>query len=203
MNIPAPEIVKASKKLSWLLRHGASEAGVRLDAAGWAKIDDVLAALKMDRERLDAAVTQNNKARFTVDGDRIRANQGHSSDVVDLAAVEASWIMFTGPGPLWHGTGIEPLPGIAEQGLLPQARTHVHMVDAKDSVAGKRAAVDVLLEISVSRMLSRKCRIFRSENGVILARHVPKECIVDVIPMSVKARSQLPELRRIMGLDQN
>jgi RNA:NAD 2'-phosphotransferase (TPT1/KptA family) len=31
----------ASKKLSWLLRHGAGEAGLEMDAAGWAEVADV------------------------------------------------------------------------------------------------------------------------------------------------------------------
>jgi putative RNA 2'-phosphotransferase len=195
-----PMVVKASRKLSWLLRHGASEAGVKLDAAGWAEIVSVLNALNMDRELFDAVVEQNNKKRFTVEGSRVRAEQGHSGAIVDLDAIEASWTPFEGPGPIWHGTGIEPLASIAREGLLPQKRTHVHMVEAKDSVAGKRSAVDVLLEIDVSRMKSRKQRIFRSENGVVLARAVPKECIVDVVPMTARAREQLPELRRTLGL---
>ena len=34
-------IANASKKLSWLLRHGAEEAGVAMDAAGWVAVTGV------------------------------------------------------------------------------------------------------------------------------------------------------------------
>ena len=38
--------VKLSKALSYLLRHGAIEEGLKMDAAGYVKLDDVLKYLK-------------------------------------------------------------------------------------------------------------------------------------------------------------
>src|SRR5258706_432319 len=46
----------ASKKLSWLLRHGAGETGIDMDAAGWVAITDVLRTLHMGRAALEDAV---------------------------------------------------------------------------------------------------------------------------------------------------
>src|SRR5271169_6863737 len=68
----------ASKKLSWLLRHGAGEAGLEMDAAGWAEVEDVRRILHMGRDALAAAVEDNTKARLELRGSRIRACQGHS-----------------------------------------------------------------------------------------------------------------------------
>lgn len=34
--------VKVSKKLSWVLRHGAVKCGLAIDSAGYVKIDDLL-----------------------------------------------------------------------------------------------------------------------------------------------------------------
>ena len=42
-------------------------------------------------------------------------------------ALEASWERFTGVGPIGHGTAIEALSGIAREGVVPQARTRVHL----------------------------------------------------------------------------
>ena len=76
-------ITRVSKKMSWLLRHGAVEAGVEIDTAGWVEIDDVLKSLGISRHQLDEVVRLNNKSRFQVEGSRIRASQGHS--MVDVA----------------------------------------------------------------------------------------------------------------------
>jgi putative RNA 2'-phosphotransferase len=85
-----------SKTLSWLLRHGAAEAGLHLDAAGWAPLADVLRITGVSRGDVEAAVRDNTKRRFELDGDRIRAVQGHSSTQVDLDALEASWERVVG-----------------------------------------------------------------------------------------------------------
>lgn len=68
----------ASRRLSWLLRHGALEAGLPMDAAGWADIADVCAVLGVTREVLDEAVRDNDKQRLEVARQRIRASQGHT-----------------------------------------------------------------------------------------------------------------------------
>ncbi|HEY8427875.1 MAG TPA: RNA 2'-phosphotransferase [Sandaracinaceae bacterium] len=63
------EQIRTSKRLSWLLRHGAAEAGVALDPAGWAAVDDVLRALGIERAVLEEVVRENDKRRFELDGD--------------------------------------------------------------------------------------------------------------------------------------
>ena len=87
------KITRASHALSALLRHGAHEAKLAMDAAGWAAIDDVLRAAHLDRATLDTVVRENNKSRLEVRGERIRACQGHSlkNMPVTLEALEDSW----------------------------------------------------------------------------------------------------------------
>ena len=57
-------IVNHSKRVSWLLRHGAPEQGIPMDSAGWVAVADVLRALRMSEAQLDAVVGQNDKLRF-------------------------------------------------------------------------------------------------------------------------------------------
>ncbi len=100
------ELVALSKRLSWLLRHGANESGLAMDEAGWSEVDDVLQVLGVTRAELDLAVSQNDKGRLAVSGSRIHACQGHSLEAMPVTreALEASWEVFYPQGPLWHGT---------------------------------------------------------------------------------------------------
>ncbi|WP_433935000.1 RNA 2'-phosphotransferase [Sorangium cellulosum] len=193
-------MTETSKKLSWLLRHGAPSMGIAMDDAGWVAVDDVLKALGMPRSRLDEAVENNTKNRLEIRGDRMRASQGHSREgmPVTLAGLEASWEEVLGDAPLWHGTSVDAVRSIAREGIRPAARTHVHCTDALDSAVGKRAKVDVMLEISPARLRARGIRVFRSQNGVILAREVPVGCIVGLVPIVARAKGEAAALRALL-----
>lgn len=190
-----------SKKLSWLLRHGAPSQGIAMDAAGWVDVGDVLRALGLTREQLAAAVELNTKSRIDLRGERVRASQGHSTEgmPVTLDALEASWERFTGAGPIWHGTSIDALRGIAREGIVPQARTHVHLTDALDSKVGKRANVDLMIEISLPRLAALGIGVFQSQNGVVLTRRVPPSAIVGIRALTARARREEPTLRALLG----
>lgn len=190
-----------SKKLSWLLRHGAGEAGLEMDAAGWAEVEDVRRVLHMSRAALEAAVRDNTKSRLELRGTRIRACQGHSlrGMPVTCDALEATWEEVGEDDPVFHGTRIAALQGIAREGILPGERTHVHLAEAIDSSVGKRAAVDVMLEVSPPRLRAEGIGIFRAPNGVILARRVPVAALVGLVPVIERARRREAELRALFG----
>jgi putative RNA 2'-phosphotransferase len=196
------ESTGASKRLSWLLRHGATETGLEMDAAGWADVEDVRRALHMSRDALEAAVRDNSKSRLELRGKRIRACQGHSlaGMPVTREALEASWERVEDDAPVWHGTRVAALDGIAREGILAGERTHVHLAEAVDSTVGKRSAVDVMIEVSPARLRAQGIDLHRSPNGVILARHVPAACIVGLLPMAERARQKEGHLRALFGL---
>lgn len=195
------KITRVSHTLSALLRHGANEAGLAMDAAGWAAIDDVLRKARIDRATLDAVVRENNKSRLEVRGERVRACQGHSraNMPVTLDALEASWEVDPRDAPVWHGTGVDALASIAREGLLPGERTHVHLAGATDSKVGKRAGVDVMLEIDTGRLRAAGLTLYRSSNGVLLVRAVPPGCIGGLVAESRKARDQEHALRALFA----
>lgn len=78
-----------SKRLSWLLRHGAEKEGLRLLAGGFLAVSTVLARPQFrgyTAADVRRVVETNDKQRFSLldDPDRgllIRANQGHSLKV--------------------------------------------------------------------------------------------------------------------------
>jgi len=168
-----------SKKLSWLLRHGAPSVNIAMDAAGWVAVSDVLAYLKIGLPDLVKVVADNNKSRLELRDGRIRACQGHSREgmPVTLEALEATWEPFVGKNRLvWHGTTAAATRGISKLGILPGERTHVHLAEELDSKVGKRANVEIMLGVSVEKVGA----LFRAGNGVVLARHVPADCIVEL-----------------------
>ncbi|MBL8604329.1 MAG: RNA 2'-phosphotransferase [Myxococcales bacterium] len=180
-----------SKRLSWLLRHGARASGLAMSAEGWASVDAVCAALGCGRADLDAAVAENTKARFALDGARIRAVQGHSLEgtPVTLDALEASWEPYEAEAWVWHGTALGALDGIHREGITAQARSHVHLAISPDSTVGKRSGVDVLLGVCPKTLGQHGLGLFKSDNGVVLARRVPRDAVVAVKTLTKAARA--------------
>jgi putative RNA 2'-phosphotransferase len=162
--------------VSRLLRHTAGERGLAMSADGWSAIADVLSLLELTRSKLDAAVRDNDKQRLQVDGERIRACQGHSLEGMPVTreALENSWERVHPDHLLWHGTNRQALPAIQREGLKPGRRTHVHLAPSKDSQVGRRSAVDVLLGVDPGNLA-----VYRAPNGVLLTREVPPDAIVE------------------------
>ncbi|MDH5493873.1 MAG: RNA 2'-phosphotransferase, partial [Myxococcales bacterium] len=80
----------ASKFLSYVLRHEPAAVDIALDSGGWVSVDVLLGACAkhgrpLSRAELEELVATSPKQRFALseDGQRIRANQGHST-AVDL-----------------------------------------------------------------------------------------------------------------------
>lgn len=194
------QIVGHSKRVSWLLRHGAPEQGIPMDSAGWVAVADVLRALRMSEAQLDAVVGQNDKRRFERQGARIRAVQGHSAASVSPEALEASWRPFEGEGPVFHGTSVEAAFSIAKEGITSQARSHVHLAPSRQSKVGKRWNVDLLLVVQPARVRAHGIGLFESPNGVVLARRVPADCVTGVDALTRRAQAQLAGVRAAFRL---
>jgi putative RNA 2'-phosphotransferase len=167
-------LVTTSKFLSYVLRHNPSAIGVDLDPAGWLDIDTLLTAAQTHGRRLSRAdlhrvVAENDKRRFEVRGNRIRAAQGHSVNVdLDLAAVEP-------PDRLYHGTATRFLDAILAEGLKPMRRSHVHLSadPATARTVGTRHGRPVVLTVDSAGMHRDGHTFHRAANGVWLTRHVP------------------------------
>ncbi|MFE7535665.1 RNA 2'-phosphotransferase [Streptomyces rhizosphaericola] len=168
--------VKVSKYLSAHLRHRPERIGIALDENGWVDVEILLSAaarhgFPLTRAELDHVVAANDKRRFTVDGDRIRANQGHTVTVdLDLPPAEP-------PAYLYHGTVARALDAIRAEGLRPMARHHVHLSPDRETATrvGARRGRPLVLTVDAGAM-HRAGHVFRvSANGVWLADAVPPE----------------------------
>ncbi|MFE7775613.1 RNA 2'-phosphotransferase [Streptomyces sp. NPDC057445] len=168
--------VKVSKYLSKHLRHQPERIGISLDANGWVAIDELMRAaaahgFHFTRAELDHVVAVNDKRRFTIDGDRIRANQGHTVEVdLELPVAEP-------PQYLYHGTVARSLDAIRAEGLRPMARHHVHLSPDRETATrvGARRGRPVVLPVDAGAM-HRAGHVFHvSANGVWLTDTVPPE----------------------------
>ena len=168
--------VALSKFLGYVLRHRPDEAGIELGPGGWVPVDELLAGLAragrpVDRARLEAVVAGGEKRRYEIDGDRIRAAQGHSQPV-DLQLEPQR-----PPDVLYHGTVERFLPSIRAQGLRPGRRTHVHLSADPETArtVGARRGEPVVLRVDAGGMHAAGTAFFRATNGVWLTGHVPPE----------------------------
>ncbi|TXS36844.1 RNA 2'-phosphotransferase [Streptomyces sp. OR43] len=168
--------VKVSKYLSKHLRHQPERIGLTLDANGWVAIDELLRAVgrhhfPLTRAELDHVVESNDKQRFAIEGDRIRASQGHTIEVdLDLPPAEP-------PAYLYHGTVARSLDAIRGEGLRPMNRTHVHLSPDRATATrvGARRGRPVVLSVDAGAMHRAGHVFYLSANGVWLSAAVPPE----------------------------
>jgi putative RNA 2'-phosphotransferase len=169
---------RISKRLSLHLRHEPETLGLTLEPGGWVKTDDLLRALSskhfpITREQLETVVRENDKQRFSFDetGTKIRANQGHSTEV-DLRLEPQ-----IPPDVLYHGTATHVLETILKEGLKRMARHHVHLSTDKEMMlkVASRHGRPVLLKVSAKEMVESGHTFYLSANGVWLVDAVPAE----------------------------
>lgn len=162
-------MIRLSKRMSKALRHKPERVGLTLDPQGWVAVRDLLDALGITADELEEVVRRNDKQRFTIDGDRIRANQGHSVEV-DLALLPQ-----TPPDTLFHGTVQTFYDDIMSEGLRPMSRHDVHLSPDRETArrVGARRGRPLILTVDAKRMHEHGHEFRVSANGVWLTQHVP------------------------------
>ncbi|WP_443112131.1 RNA 2'-phosphotransferase [Actinomadura monticuli] len=168
--------VKISKYLAKHLRHRPERIGLTLDAGGWADVSELLDAaarngFALTRAELEHVVDVNDKKRYELDGERIRAVQGHSVPVeLDLPPTPP-------PEFLYHGTVRRSADVILREGLLPMGRHAVHLSADRETAGrvGARRGRPVVLTVESGRMAAAGHEFRVSANGVWLADSVPPE----------------------------
>src|SRR5262245_39367929 len=119
--------VELSKLLALLLRHRAGEHGLSLDPEGFVPLEDVLAAINRKRgwdwvrgAHIAQVIAQQEKRRYEIVEDDIRAIYGHSVDTA------ISYPAVAPPQTLLHGTARRFVAAILREGLRPMSRQYVH-----------------------------------------------------------------------------
>ena len=175
------DLTKASKYIALLLRHKPEEGNLTLDKEGYCPTNDLVKALKRQftwftLEDLKDIVASDEKGRYSFNEtkSKIRANQGHSTNQVNITFKEV-----TPPDVLYHGTATRFLDDIYREGLKPMSRQYVHL--SKDietaTKVGSRHGNLYILEIDCKKMIEDGYKFYLSENQVYLTKSVPRKYI--------------------------
>lgn len=174
---------KASKRLSYLLRHSRDPLYIDLNG-GWASVSTMLQVLHLTRAELDEIVGTDAKERYSYDatGTKIRANQGHS-----IPGVELDMERPEPPEFLYHGTATRFLDSILREGLKPMSRQWVHLSPNFETAVnvGKRHGKPVVLVVRARAFVQDGYDLFRSANGVWQAKTVPPEYFFIQYPQEI------------------
>lgn len=165
--------VAISKKISYELRHKIKD--YTADSAGYVPISELVRTLNsyldesLMKGELEYIVENNDKQRFSIEGDKIRANQGHSSD--SGVSSEALCTRITEPLEYCvHGTTKKNASLIKKNGgLNKMGRDHIHMAIAPDATSGFRKSSQVLIHVNTKKLLSIGHKLYLSSNGVCLS----------------------------------
>jgi putative RNA 2'-phosphotransferase len=176
------QAIKLSKFLALILRHQPERFGLVLDEEGWTSLSEVLEILRglpnfrwatrADVMQLVEQGSGDDKRRFEVEEDRIRARYGHSVDQPIMAEA------CTPPSILYHGTAPESLESIRQEGLLPMDRQYVHLSPDTDTavrVGSRHSRKPVIITVRAGEAHAAGIEFFQADEQVYLAKNVPAE----------------------------
>ncbi len=178
------EEVKISKFVSLVLRHKPENIGLTLSKDGWANVYELIEKIKatgrnINEDILERVVLYNDKKRFSFNENHIliRANQGHSINV-DLEFEEKE-----PPEILFHGTSINNIDSIKQEGIKKMGRLYVHLSLTEETAkkVGERHGKPAIIKINSKQMYEDGIKFYLSENKVWLCDYVDPKYIIDVI----------------------
>lgn len=164
-----------SKFLSYILRHKPEKVGITLSKEGWVSIEDVCRNTNITPDELHEIVRLDEKGRYSIENGLIRANQGHSTETVNL-----NYKIAVPPPSLYHGTTAST--AVRKEGLKPMKRHHVHMsadLETALAVGGRRRGPVTIFLINTADMLKDGFKFYLSENNVWLIEHVPAKYLTE------------------------
>ncbi|UHA71897.1 RNA 2'-phosphotransferase [Paenibacillus sp. 481] len=169
-----------SKFMTKLLRHTPTEYGLTLDPSdGSCLLQDVLRVIQaqprwstVTQEQVEQVVSQSDKQRFVIDGERIRARYGHSQQKVQYEP-------GTPPPMLYHGTNTNVVAIILKEGIRSMQRQYVHLSEGTHfaTMAGSRRGELVLLTIDTTAARELGAVFYYAGNEVWLAEYIPPAAI--------------------------
>uniref|UniRef100_A0AAN0LPH3 RNA 2'-phosphotransferase n=1 Tax=Nesodiprion zhejiangensis nucleopolyhedrovirus TaxID=3135970 RepID=A0AAN0LPH3_9BACU len=153
-----------SKKMSYLLRHDPQN--LNMDMEGFVNVQDMSKKLEISLQMLNKIVDTDNKQRYEIVNDKIRAVQGHSIKNVNVSMpkVEISY-----NGNAIHGTFSKNLPFILTQGIKRFTRKHIHLATDMKSV---RKNTNVFIYVDISKCIEDGIICYYSANNYILTEGI-------------------------------
>lgn len=167
-----------SKTISYILRHAPWEYELELDDDGWVSIEELLAALRLDKKEwsdlsetdLMELTRDSSKQRHDIKDGKIRALYGHSTPD-KLIKIPAEPPEF-----LYHGTLPETAAVILKEGLKPMNRQYVHLsidVAMAKQVGNRKSGKPDILVVRANEAYRKGAVFYKGNEHVWLADYVP------------------------------
>ena len=181
-------VTKISTYIARLLRHQPELLGLTMDAQGWVSVAELIQKIneagshRITEPLLEDIVRSDSKGRFrfSEDGTRIRACQGHS-----VPWVEPELTYGCPPEHLYHGTTAESWQKIRESGEINRMSRHAVHMQAEEAKAWQSARrwrrTPVVLKIDAAAMYADGARFGVSDNDVWCTEAVPVRYVLAVL----------------------
>ncbi|WP_202320135.1 RNA 2'-phosphotransferase [Archaeoglobus neptunius] len=172
-------VEKLGRFVSGLLRHFPDKFGLNMDENGWVNLES-LARVVRRRYRwaniwiIKALVYSDEKQRYELRDDKIRARYGHSVDVELNDMPEADEDL------LYYGTSEEEAQRMMEIGIKPVNQKFVHLsttIEKSREVASLRTDTPIVLEVDAKKAREEGIRIIKANELIALAREIPAKYI--------------------------
>lgn len=179
-------VEKLGKFVSGVLRHFPKKFEIEIDENGWVSFE-ALAKLVSRKYRwankwvLKALIYSDEKKRYELRGDKIRARYGHSIDVKLSDMPEAKEDV------LYYGTSEEEASRMLEIGIKPVNQAFVHLstsIEKSLEVASLRTKKPIVFEIDAKKAREEGIRILKANESIALAKEIPAKYIKKVYQYS-------------------
>lgn len=164
---------KLSTTISYMLRHNPKEFNLLIDEKGWVNVNELMDAIKKHNEKYEdvslsdikTIVKEDEKGRYQLDKDKIRAVYGHSLKDITIEKKESIPKIV-----LYHGTTEKSFKLITVEGLKPMNRQRVCLsedIETAMKVALRRKnQKPVILVIDTESAIKDGVKFYSEGNGI-------------------------------------
>ena len=173
------KVEKLGRLISGILRHFPDKFGLNMDKNGWVNFESLVRAVRRryrwaNRWIIKALIYSDEKKRYELSDDKIRARYGHSVDV------ELSDMPEAQEDVLYYGTSEEEAQRMVEIGIKPVNQTFVHLsttIEKSEEVARLRTDSPIILEVDAKGARRDGIRIVKANEIIALAKEIPAKYI--------------------------
>jgi putative RNA 2'-phosphotransferase len=171
-------VEKLGRFVSGILRHFPDRFKLEMDEGGWVDFDSLVRVVSRkykwaNQWLLKAMIYSDEKKRYELKDDRLRARYGHSVKVkLDYPIAEEDL--------LYYGTGEEEAQRLLDIGIKPVNQTYVHLsvtIEKSEEVARLRTDKPIILEINARKAREDGIRIIKVNEHIALVEEIPPQYI--------------------------
>jgi len=160
--------------ISGALRHFPDDLGLAMNQHGWVDVDVLCDAMRTrykwaNKEKLFSIIESDEKGRYEVKGNKIRARYGHSVDI-DLDYPENAL------PELYYGASREEVDILLEKGIRPIKQRYVHLstsVEKAKEVASIHTEDPVMLVVNAEEARNDGVALLAATENIVLAEEIP------------------------------